>query len=625
MMLIFLAVHDVAAQIEVRPNSKFPPFSAGTVNLRMAEEEPLPLPFWDDFSGYEGAPDPALWEESENVSINRTMGINPPSLGVATMDGLMGSGRPYSANEVEQGIADVLMSRPINLDTVPLDKRNTIYISFFWQIKGRGEMPNDEEGDRISLQFKNGEEWEEVWNPEASYSRLNVTGYHQLETDRFYQEVIAIDAKFINRNFQFRFQTTGRLSGPFDTWNLDYIYLHYNRDAQDYYTFDRTLTKIPTSIFKDYHAIPLKHFKNNPTKYSGISNAEGYNLDEVSQSVRFRVTVYDTLATDKTPIVLNDSSFVINSLQRVTLPSGALDFSSLTFDADSAYLKTQYTFFTGDKWDVKSVSATDTVFHKHVDFRSNDTTSTLNVLHNYYAYDDGTAEFNAGISQQHGKLAYQYIISEQDTLKAIKIHFPNMSPSPAGRTLELTIWDDIGTREVVLSRRNIEVQGAAVNEFNTYDLIPALIVKDTFYIGWTQSSDGYLGVGLDKNTNSGNRIWSNVDGGWVQNTRIEGSLMIRPVFGRGEVTTSIDEGPASQIPPIDKAIIYPNPGEGQFFIKGYFDKISLYDMRGVEIITPIHMDNNGNGVFDLTGFPGGIYIIHIFYQDKIQRQKIILR
>lgn len=614
------------SQIEVRPNipQTFHSSQKDPRNFRTTEEGPLLLPFWDDFSSYEGSPNPELWEESENVSINKTMGIKPPSLGVATMDGVTGTGRPYSANEIDQGIADVLMSRPINLDTIPLETRNTVFLSFFWQIKGKGEMPNDEEGDAISLQFKLEEEWEEIWNPESSFAKLNVSGYHQLKTDTFYHEIIAVDAKYFQRDFQFKFQTTGRLSGPFDTWNLDYIFLNYNRHAEDYYTFDRTLTKIPTSIFTPYHAIPLKHFLNNSQKFTGKSSGEAYNLDKFSQSVRFQVTVYDTLSTNTTPIILKDSSFVIDGLQRVRLPAASLDHTSLNFVADSAYLKTKYTFFTGDNYAVKSISVNDTTYHTHVDFRSNDTTSTINVLHNYYAYDDGTAEFNAGISQQYGKMAYQYVIGEQDTLKAIQIHFPNMSPNPAGKTLELTIWDEIEEKEVVLSKRNIEVQTSALNEFIIYDLVPAVIVKDTFYIGWTQSSVGYLGVGLDKNTNSGDKIWFNVEGVWVQNNRVEGSLMIRPVFGRGEVTTDNKEEPIFDLPENNKAIIFPNPGEGLFHLKGRFDNIRIFDLRGVEIFVPFSTDHHGAGVLDLRGYPNGIYIINIYLQDKVQREKIIL-
>ncbi|MDQ3395980.1 MAG: T9SS type A sorting domain-containing protein, partial [Bacteroidota bacterium] len=373
-----------------------------------------------------------------------------------------------------------------------------------------------------------------------------------------------------------------------------------------------------------YHAIPLKHFLGNPSRYIDISTIEAYNLDEFAQSVRLLATIHDTLAIDKTPFLLNDSSFVINSLQKVTLPSRLVDFSKFNFEADSAYLKSQFTFYTGDNYAVKSIIDSDTVFYKHVDFRSNDTASIINVLHNYYAYDDGTAEFSAGISQQYGNLAYQFSSGEEDTLRAIQINFSNISPNPAGRTLELTVWNEIGEREVVYAKRNIEVQTAGPNNFIQYDITPAVVVRDTFYIGWTQSSEGYLGVGLDKDTDSGDKIWYNINGTWAQNTTVVGSLMMRPVFGRGEVTTAINEE-GTELPLEKRVVVFPNPSEDKFYIKGAFKNIKIYDIRGMEIKIQVYGRENGLGILDLSNLSKGIYIAHIYIEDKIQREKLILK
>ena len=48
-------------------------------------EQELHLPFVDDFSDYIGYPNPALWQD-RYAFVNRTFAIQPPTMGVATLD-----------------------------------------------------------------------------------------------------------------------------------------------------------------------------------------------------------------------------------------------------------------------------------------------------------------------------------------------------------------------------------------------------------------------------------------------------------------------------------------------------------------------------------------------------------
>ncbi|MBT8219863.1 MAG: hypothetical protein KJP00_08560, partial [Bacteroidia bacterium] len=54
----------------------------------------MPLPFLEDFATSEVLPNEAIWQNND-VFINKTMGINPPSIGIATFDGIDKNGRPY--------------------------------------------------------------------------------------------------------------------------------------------------------------------------------------------------------------------------------------------------------------------------------------------------------------------------------------------------------------------------------------------------------------------------------------------------------------------------------------------------------------------------------------------------
>jgi hypothetical protein len=102
------------------------------VTSRAKETTPKKLPFWDDFSFAEGpTPVDSLWQFGQSVWLNNGIGINPPSLGVVTFDGLDSIGNPYNINDVlAKGFADHLVSQPVKLDLVDPTQRPSVYISF---------------------------------------------------------------------------------------------------------------------------------------------------------------------------------------------------------------------------------------------------------------------------------------------------------------------------------------------------------------------------------------------------------------------------------------------------------------------------------------------------------------
>src|SRR6188474_1961327 len=83
------------------------------------------LPFWDDFSftpvndtsvALSNYPVDSLWVNNSTVWINNGMGLNPPSLNVATFDGLDSAFLPYSNLVLTNGLRDSLVSQGIILD-----------------------------------------------------------------------------------------------------------------------------------------------------------------------------------------------------------------------------------------------------------------------------------------------------------------------------------------------------------------------------------------------------------------------------------------------------------------------------------------------------------------------------
>ena len=93
----------------------------------------LSLPFLDDFASPtfaadEGPAELVRWMDG-SARRTTTYAIDPPTFGVATLDGLRANGFPYAFNEDATGWADTLTSVPVNLaGRTPEDD---IYLTFF--------------------------------------------------------------------------------------------------------------------------------------------------------------------------------------------------------------------------------------------------------------------------------------------------------------------------------------------------------------------------------------------------------------------------------------------------------------------------------------------------------------
>lgn len=127
----------------------------------------LHLPFVDDFSNYTGYPNSALWQD-RFAFVNRTFALQPPTLGVVTLDALDENGNVYARADGAGFQADYLTSNPIRLDynfTLNREMRvsDSLYLSFYYQPAG-GSLA--------------GVEWERLGNrPEGRDSLILEFGY----------------------------------------------------------------------------------------------------------------------------------------------------------------------------------------------------------------------------------------------------------------------------------------------------------------------------------------------------------------------------------------------------------------------------------------------------------------
>ena len=201
-----------------------------------------PIPFWDDFSkGIQAS----RWI-AKGASYTESIGNKAPSLGMALFNGVDEKGRSYSLQEKDQGESDYLTSIPLDLSGIDVAQQTSLFLSFYWQAGGKAEVPDS--NDRLTLQILTpAGTWLTVWEKR---------GGETLDRTRFAQEIIAIRPEWQHANFQFRFFSNGRQSGPFDSWLVDYVYLNTRRTATDLSYPDRALT-VPTTVrLGDYGAYP---------------------------------------------------------------------------------------------------------------------------------------------------------------------------------------------------------------------------------------------------------------------------------------------------------------------------------------------------------------------------------
>ncbi|MGD1960281.1 MAG: T9SS type A sorting domain-containing protein [Fulvivirga sp.] len=586
-------------QLTVEPIPK--PSHKITKNSRTQSQDPLSLPFWDDFSFTQDFPSDSLWQDSDNVRISEDVGIAPPSINVASFDGLTATGISYSANSDSRGETDVLTSCPILLGSLGIS--DEVYLSFFYQFGGAGDVPEENQGDSIVLEFlavtPDTTFWEQVWPTNSG--ELNRTGV-------FVQNIVRLDDdSYFSDEFQFRFRSFGRQSGLWDTWNVDYVYMNEGRNGSDLSFPDRNVTSKLSSPFQPYTSVPSNFFSTDLINRSMFArnNLDIINLGD-PQAVSFDVVInassYLNGSENVFPVRRIEDDLNVSSFpgvpDTVTTEESLLDSTYFQNPYDSLFIQYTLEYESGDE-----ISSN----HGGINFRINDTTQTSFILKNYYAYDDGTAEFGAGFQTSSNQLAYQFTIPEglSDSLTGLDVHFPYIGTDPTGKALALTVWTDNNGEpgDRLYQEDATAVRTDSIDQFFHYEFNRPIILSGTFYVGYRQRFEGDLRIGLDRNTNSIDKIFTNTSGFWEKENDLQtGSLMIRPVFGTFTgVINSVDEELKETIRP------YPNPTQG-FFKLPVLDDIKILNLLGKEVNFDL-VQNESGSLVDISNLSDGVYLL----------------
>lgn len=578
------------------PSKKYAPAETGQFEARTQNTNQIP--FWDDFST---GIDTLKWIV-QGSSYTETIGLNAPSIGMILFDGSDSNGKPYSFSISEQGESDSLISKPFDLTGIPASEKESLFLSFFWQAGGRAELPD--ENDRLSLEILNEEgNWLPIWRKQ---------GGDNTNRDVFAQEIIKIIPQWQHAGFQFRFISDGRKSGPFDSWLIDYVYLNTNRTESDLTYPDRSLTRINNLRFGDFGAFPQVLLEGNQTENWSLIQNEFLNLEDRFRAMEYSITIEET-GTGLVIPINSDTPFnpVPNALERRIFQSN--EITELAVPTKESILRITTFLTSGDEL-LFEVNQGDTTFFESVNYKLNDSVSTTFPLLDFFAYDNGSADYAAGINQRSGMLAVKYDSPEEVYIKGISVNFTN--PNQVDQAIDLMIWKELD-KDPIFTRQELIAYPAVGEDFLYFSLDTNIRVSGEFYIGFTQFTDDFIHVGLDKSNDQGNKIFYNVAGAWALNEEVAGSLMIRP-------HVSIAEPFEESEVPNNLLRIYPNPSQGILNVEGEFSQLRIFDSFGREIFPQRELTSQGEIVNFISNKPG-IYLLSIVTEAGPESFRILVK
>ena len=548
------------------------------------------LLFFDDFSTENIFVSDNLWDFS-SAKVTRNYAINPPTVGVATFDGLdeFGLARDFSVIN-STAPSDTLLSKPIDLSGL-----SAAFFMFYFQGKGLGETPEIQ--DKLVLEFFNGFFWVEKW------SSLGIA------MQEFEKEVIIIDsAQYLTSDFKFRFRNYATISGNFDHWHIDYLVINELLNVSDTTELnDVSFVYSSPSFLNRYYEMPWTHFLNNEANELKDSIDIILRNNSASVNVDFQFNVYENNSQIYHYPVIGVSRNVTildyDTIGNFSFTNPPIDIQSNifnSFEPDSASFLVQYIIKTSNS----DIKINDTLYHNQNFF-------------SHFAYDDKSAESAYGINTNGAMLAYEFQLNRPDTLRAIQMYFPQMLDSVSNIPFKLTIWKDINGQGDVLYQQDVFPVHTENGNYHTYYLDSLFQLVGTFYIGWEQTTDDLLNVGLDKNNNANEYMHYNVGSGWLNSSYL-GSWMIRPILSMNQIVSNI---------PYKNNIfsVYPNPAKDSFFIESSANSnlISLYTLNGI-LIRKFKSNLNRTQI-DVDDLERGVYILEISNDSAVNYQKILIQ
>ena len=540
-----------------------------------------------------------LWFDNYAL-INNTYPINPPTIGVATLDGLNQYGLPYNNSSTSAyGTADYLTSNPIDLSQN--SESDSVYLSFFFEAMGNGDYPDI--NDSLIVEFKDeGGSWNIVWAD---------TGYSYLPwvPDTFSQVLIKVPtysftAPYYYSTFQFRFRNKASLYGNNNHWNIDYVRLDKNRSSTDSAIRDQAFVYPFPTILKNYTQESAKQFVY-PTDLSDSIPILVHNLNPAAVS-NPPATDFTKRATEAypTPGIIAGNTVTFNagpSAYDEIIPS--VEYHIPATYTDSLVINSEAFISTNDV------------------LQLNDTIKHNQTFGSVMAYDDGTAEKAYGLTGLDlKKFAYEFNLNKPDTLVAFQVMFAQVEGNVQDLVFNFQAWDSLRLNDYTFTDQpiyNLINQTPyyidSANGFTTYVLDTPLIIPRKFYFGWSQVDERRLQIGYDVNSTLGrSHMFIYTEAVWdSSNISLPGSPMIRLVLGGsywGRSSNTV--GIADLTKDNSNLEVFPNPSSGKVYLRSSFPysslQISITNSIG-EVVKQLPAVNSEIDMHDLAN---GIYMLN---------------
>lgn len=551
------------------------------------------LPFSDDFSYFGPYPDAARWENSNSVFVNHTKATKPITIGVATFDGLKSDGLPYNGAYTSGSYpSDTLTSIPIRLDSlagVNILPTDSVTLRFYYEARGIWEAPDNNED--LYLDF---------YSPTTGWSNgiWSKAGFNPGTNPDFNRVMISItDTTYLKNGFRFRFRNNSTACGDVDHWHIDAVYMD-KKVAIDTITPEITFVKDMGSLLKNYSQMPFYQFtgaadmRTDISEYDNLRNNYniGVNLttfyqinDNLGNNVAQNTNGTNNLLPYATNGFCSDVNLINPSLNSFVYNGGT------AFMDSTSYLCKFYATFVSDN------------------YHTNDTIYYRQKFHNYFAYDDGSAEAGFGVNSPGGQVMAKYTLNKADTLRAIDIFFDPIlyTNQLKNSTIRFRVLSHSGSvPDTLIFQDSLTTPffSTPYNGFQRYQLNAsvALAAGTTFYIGTIQTLSLSLNVGYDLNTDAHTNVLYNTGTGWFVSS-FKGSIMMRPVFGDSARAVGV-----AQIKnPGEEILVYPNPATNEIFVKSIseINRVILLDLLGNTLL-----DEKGPHL-DISSLPNGMYLI----------------
>ncbi len=599
------------------------------------------LPFLDDFSRKNTAPDPSKWIDNE-VFINNHYPLESSSYGVATLDATDADGNFYEGAGPFQYEADHLTSVFIDLST--LSPADSLYFSFRYQPQGRGNAP--EESDSLVVQFLEIyradtlvdttvvppvttyiDQWRNVWSARGS----SLDSFYVANQNRYVKQVMIplTDPIFFRDDFRFRFVNYASLASNnipswqsnCDQWNVDLVYFNSGRTFKDTLFNDMCFVNSAPSLLKNFTAMPFRQFAASPeTEMLDSVRMQISNLGQEILISRYRFRVHDMSGTEVFAYDggnFNLDPFYTSGYQSYK-PHAVPKFETFAFPVSAS---DSVSFYIDHN--LERIGATQELI------RSNDSIRYHQQFLNYFAYDDGIPEMGYGLSPAGSQMAYGFHINAEDTLKGVLIAFNKTLNESNLKNFYLALYKSNSGKPGELIYRNEYARKAAINDtslFSYYEYDsdePILLAANTtYYIGIIQTTDDNLNIGYDINHDASAHLFFNVDGTW-NNTAFSGAPMVRPVIG-----PSYQYGSKLSPAHTRRVLIFPNPSQGDFqiMLPGN-EQITDYQLRIYSLNGQRVADQPASLKIQLDGISNGLYFVELQNRKSglLFREKMLLQ